>query len=194
MIKPDPSDSTGELMFRPMQVVLRVVLVLGIVSCSDSPTQLNGLREFTAVVANNELHLTLPLLGRVTWEWDQASASDGELEYKWTGTLINGGEEYEVGFFKWKFPGTASQSGTFEQLLQDGQTSIFRLDPSGGPSTLVQSGQATAYSDADSVVIRVNDPATFALLTSQHPSEVTLTRTERGQATLSQTVLVNYEP
>jgi hypothetical protein len=145
-------------------------------------------------VANGELHLTLPLIDRATWEWDQALASDGDLEYKWTGTLTNAGEQYEVGFFKWKSPGSSPQSGTFEQLLQAGQASIFRLDPNGGPSTLVQSGQVAALRDADSVVIRVNDPASLALLTSGRPSEVTLTRRERGEATLSQMVLLDYVP
>jgi len=181
-------------MFCSIQVVRSVVLVLGIVSCSDSPTQPDGLRGFTAVVSNGELHLTLPLQSRGTWEWDQAAASDGELEYKWTGTVANGGETYEVGFFKWKFPGAAPQTGAFEQLLQEGQTSIFRLDPSGGPSTLVQSGQVAASGVADSVVIRVNDPASLALLTSANPNEVTLTRTERGQAMLRQIVQLDYQP
>jgi hypothetical protein len=143
-------------------------------------------------LANGELHLTLPLQPRANWDWNQAGAAEGELEYKWSGIVTNGNHRYELGFFKWKLPGSTPETGTFEQLLQDGQSDIFELDPSGA-GVLVPAGGVAAYAAADSLVIRVNDPESLALLTSEHPNAITLTRVERGAVSITRTVPLVYQ-
>ena len=178
---------------RPFQCVVATVLVMASISCSDSPIEPAG-SLFTGVVGNGELHLTLPLPSRASWMWDQVAAGDGELEYKWTGTIVNGGEQYELGFFKWKTPSAIPESGTFQEMLQSGQSSVFHFDPSSGTSNLVVSGQVATFAAGDSLVIRVIDPTTLALLTSGDPGEATLTRIERGQPTETETVQLEYRP
>jgi hypothetical protein len=172
-------------------VLVAAALPLGLSSCGDSPTEPGSGSGFSAKVANGELHLTLPLQDRANWEWNQVGAAEGALEYKWTGIVTNGSHRYELGFFKWKLPGTTPENGTFEQLLQDGQSDIFELDPSGA-GVLVPGGEVAAYAAADSLV-RVNDPESLALLTSEHPNEITLTRVERGQVSITQTVPLVYQ-
>jgi hypothetical protein len=178
-------------MRRPSHVLVSA-LVLGLFSCSESPTEPDSGSAFSAKIANGELHLTLPLEQRANWEWNLAGTAEGELEYKWTGIVTNGSHRYELGFFKWKLPGSILENGTFEQLLQDGQSDIFELDPSGA-GVLVPGGGVAAYAAADSLVLRVNNPESLALLTSEHPTEITLTRSERGEMSLTRTVPLVYQ-
>jgi hypothetical protein len=176
---------------RPSHVLVSA-LILGLFSCGDSPSEPDGESGFSAKLANGELRLTLPLPERANWEWNQSAAAEGELEYKWTGVVTNGSHRYELGFFKWKFAGSTPENGTFEQLLQAGQSDIFELDPTGA-GVLVPGGAVTVHAAADSVVVRVNDPESLALLTSEHPNEITLTRRERGEAVITRTVPLVYQ-
>ncbi len=54
-------------------------------------------------------------------------------------------------------------------------------------------GQVGTFASADSLVIRVNDPETLALLTSEHPTTITLTQVERGEPTVTRTLSLVYQ-
>jgi len=59
-------------------------------------------------------------------KWYNNNVNTGSLEYQWTANFNLGRESYNAGFSIFKHPGAQQKTGTMEELINDGQISIFK--------------------------------------------------------------------
>jgi hypothetical protein len=132
----------------------------------------------TAVVTARSAEFFIPVTHDRQWRWYRTTTPDNDLEYCWQVGVSSGGVEYELGFYLFKFPGSAEGVGDLAQLLKAGQASLWRRrDPDDGGSVVTGAGVSVVVRDGG-VVVRVSDAATVRMVFADRPSTAkVLTRT-----------------
>lgn len=73
------------------------------------------------IINGSEAILVFPIKTRKIWEWHS-----GGLQYTWHAKITNNQINYEFGFYLFEPMGaTPSGNGTFQQLLKEGQFSVW---------------------------------------------------------------------
>ncbi|MBD0371349.1 MAG: hypothetical protein ICV60_10975 [Pyrinomonadaceae bacterium] len=148
---------------------------------------------FTAIVKSDEARFTLPVPQRREWKWRRPETKESAQEYRMDVTVKNEGTEYTFGFYLWK-PRKASRpgQGSFLQLLDAGQKSLFERPTSASGFSLVPDAGLKVSEKGDTLLITINGRNNVARLFSAKPSEVTFTITVPGEGPKRKLVPVKY--
>lgn len=107
----------------------------------------------TAIVLPEQCVFTFPIddLSR-EWKWGVSPAS--QCEYSWMVTVKNGDKSYQIGFSYFN-PFGKPRTGTFKDLLVNGQANVWEL--SGDGASYVEGVDVTCDTVGDGLRIAVSD-------------------------------------
>jgi hypothetical protein len=134
----------------------------------------------------------MPIKPRDRWVWCRVDTRDNMMEYRMDVTVKNEGEEYTFGFYLWKRPGSSPGSGGFNDLLSNGQKSLFQRSASRRMS-IVRDAEVKVKTKEDSVVISLHSKKDLQRLFSSKPTEVVIKTKIPGEPDTSQTVSISYQ-
>lgn len=153
---------------------------------------------FRATVTSTEARFDFPIAPRPAWDWHLATTPDNHLEYRWSVKLTNGDTQYSLGVSLFKFPGKAPVTGTLAELLNAGQDTVFQHRPTDSTEKSGKFSSADAKVthtlEGDTLILRVTDPASLALLLSQTPGTATFQISTPGAEERSWDVPIQYVP
>jgi hypothetical protein len=107
--------------------------------------------------------------GKDNWEWFLERSDTGTLEYQWMASFRFEDEGYSAGFSLFKYPGAEPASGSFEELIEAGQVSLWRagimktqssnnnMSVMTGRRTLVRNVEIDATLENDKLVIMLDE-------------------------------------
>ena len=148
---------------------------------------------FTAVVKSDEARFTLPLPRRRGWKWRRPETGDNTQEYRMDVSVKNGGSEYTFGFYLWKRAGAKPVTGSFSDLLEAGQKSVFERPASARLFSLVRDAAVKVSERGETLIITISGRKNVARLFDGKPPEVTFKITVPGDDPKQETVPVRYE-
>ncbi len=145
----------------------------------------------TGAVTPTVAEFTIPLQRPANdiWTWNRPETPDNVLEYSWSVTAVSGTEQYNFGFFYYKFPERHVEKGRLEDLLSTGQSSVFKED-SAGSGTLLPDAVVAVTVENNAILVRITDPDLIRLIFHNHPATVAIHVVT--QTTDYQVVQVNY--
>jgi hypothetical protein len=147
---------------------------------------------FTAVVKADEARFTLPVPERREWKWRLPETKDSAQEYRMDVTVKNGGTEYTFGFYLWKRAGAKPGTGSFSDLLDTGQKSVFERPQGTRRLALIRDAGVKVNQEGDRLVITVSGRKDVARLFSGKPEKVTFKIAVPGDNPRQKTVPVDY--
>jgi hypothetical protein len=148
---------------------------------------------FTATVKSGEARFTLPVPGRSEWEWRKPETADRAQEYRMGVSVKNEGTGYTFGFYLWKRAGATPKTGSFSDLINAGQKSVFERKPSSRGFTIIQDAKVGMTPKGDRLIIEIDGRKNVQRLFSSRPAEVTFKITVPGEAPSTKVVPVRYE-
>ncbi len=120
-----------------------------------------------------------------SWQWYQNSTPTGRLEFGWQAQFELGNEHFESGVSLFKHPFTEPSSGTFRELVEDGQVDLsVRTSRSGTKSgnnqyvmgfmrKRIDNARVEAVVEPDALMIVLKEPAIIEKLMNFRPDSVT---------------------
>jgi hypothetical protein len=172
--------------------LLSVVAAASGVRAQDTGMGAGAGGAYTAVVKDSEARFTLPAPQRPEWRWRRSETKESAREYAMSVKVSNEGQDYNFGFFLWKFPGARPKSGSLASLIDAGQESLFAR-MTNGHNGIVRDAGVKVKQEGDRVVIMVRGRKNVARLFSSRPAEVTFETALLDEPPISQTVPVVYE-
>ena len=79
----------------------------------------------SVIVTDNYIKLMFKIEVMEDLKWYSNDVNVGALEYQWSSNFRLGDISYTAGFSLFKHPGAKQKYGSFEELIKDGQTSVF---------------------------------------------------------------------
>ncbi len=76
-------------------------------------------------VTKQKIEFFFPVDQVKNWKWHDKNMDTGSLEYEWNATFKLSKNDYGAGFLLFKHPAAQPGSGTFEDLIKEGQVSLF---------------------------------------------------------------------
>lgn len=152
-----------------MKHLIFVCAVVGAtVSFAFGQDKSSGTGEFQAVVGRAEATFVFPIKPQRRYEW-----SSGGLQYTWHVKIKNRNRNYDVGYYLFTPMGaTPPESGSFQDLLDNGQFSVWKGSSVARSVVEEVSVAGFASEQQDKLTIKVTGRKAIQLLFSGKPQSV----------------------
>ncbi len=127
-----------------------------------------------AQVKNGVAAFYFPITNNEKWVWYRKSIADNALEYSWEVIIDSTRNTYKFGSYLFKFPNHPQKEGSLEQLLQDGQISVFEsvVMPDGGTSGSSREDLVIRAGIIDQwLIVTFKDSKTFSTILNDKPKK-----------------------
>ncbi|HBX65914.1 MAG: hypothetical protein CL670_11575 [Balneola sp.] len=185
-------------MLRQLITLFLLLISILFAGCVDNqkeeipPEQLMASAD-SVVVEYDYIKFIFDIERKDTWEWFLEKSDTGTLEYQWMASFNFEDEGYSAGFSLFKYPGAEPASGSFDELVEAGQVSLWRagvmktksshsnMTVMSGRRTLVRNAEINATVENDKLVIMLKEEYLVNKFSNFRPDSVSyMTKTQRS--------------